>query len=108
MAAATAKKWLNSPEDVVEEMVEGVIAAHAGQLVKLKGYNVLLHRNIDIVKRSQVTILSGGGSGHEPAHAGYVGDGMISGAILGGVFASPSIDSVLAAIRAAAGPHGED
>ena len=56
---------------------------------------------------SQVTILSGGGSGHEPAHAGYVGDGMISGAILGGVFASPSIDAVLAAIRAAAGPHGE-
>jgi len=104
--SANAKKWLNAPENVVEEMVEGVIAAHAGQLVKLKGYNVLLHRNIDILKQGQVTILSGGGSGHEPAHAGYVGDGMISGAILGGVFASPSIDAVLAAIRAAAGPHG--
>src|SRR6202000_1404639 len=53
-----------------------------------------------------VAVLSGGGAGHEPAHAGYVGAGMLSGAIAGDVFTSPSVDAVLAAIRAAAGPAG--
>lgn len=48
----------------------------------------------------------GGGSGHEPAHAGYIGQGMLSGAVLGNVFASPSVNSILAAIRAVAGPKG--
>lgn len=56
--------------------------------------------------KSQVAIVSGGGSGHEPAHAGYVGDGMLSAAVCGDVFASPSSDAVLCAIRAAAGPAG--
>jgi triose/dihydroxyacetone kinase / FAD-AMP lyase (cyclizing) len=50
--------------------------------------------------------LSGGGSGHEPAHAGYIGDGMLAGAILGKVFASPSVNAILAGIRTCAGPHG--
>lgn len=54
----------------------------------------------------QVTIISGGGSGHEPAFAGYVGDGMITASVCGGVFASPSSSHVLAAIRAACGPRG--
>lgn len=50
--------------------------------------------------------LVGGGSGHEPAHAGFVGKGMLSGAILGNIFASPTVHSILAALRAAAGPPG--
>src|SRR4029079_16722089 len=53
-----------------------------------------------------VAILSGGGAGHEPAHAGYVGPGLLGGAIAGDVFTSPSADAVLAGIRAAAGPAG--
>src|SRR5262249_40882170 len=53
-----------------------------------------------------VAVLSGGGSGHEPAHAGYVGRGMLSAAVAGDVFTSPSPDAVLAAVRAAAGPRG--
>jgi dihydroxyacetone kinase len=53
-----------------------------------------------------VTIISGGGSGHEPAHAGFIGAGMLSCAVLGNVFASPSVASILAAIRAVAGPPG--
>lgn len=54
----------------------------------------------------QVTLLSGGGSGHEPAHAGYVGRGMLTAAIAGGVFASPPVSSILAALRAIRSPGG--
>ncbi|CAN0354978.1 unnamed protein product, partial [Ectocarpus sp. 13 AM-2016] len=54
----------------------------------------------------QVTLISGGGSGHEPAFAGYVGDGMLTAAVCGGVFASPAASAVLEAIRAACGPLG--
>ena len=54
----------------------------------------------------QVTLLSGGGSGHEPAHAGYVGHGMLSVAVAGAVFASPSPASILAALRAVRSPRG--
>ena len=53
-----------------------------------------------------VALLSGGGSGHEPAHAGYVGDGMLTAAVAGEVFTSPSVDAVLAGIRAVSGPAG--
>ena len=65
-------------------------------LIKLANHNVLLSSNI---RYDKVNILSGGGSGHEPSHAGWIGTGMISGAILGGIFASPSVASILAAIR---------
>mmetsp|Transcript_17901 Transcript_17901/g.35349 ORF Transcript_17901/g.35349 Transcript_17901/m.35349 type:complete len:607 (+) Transcript_17901:51-1871(+) len=102
----SSKKFINDPVDVVEEMVQGVLSVHADTLVRLEGFTVLLHRDIEVVKQRQVVLLSGGGSGHEPAHAGFIGNGMLSGAILGGVFASPSIASILAAIRAAAGPMG--
>ncbi len=59
-------------------------------------------------KRSlrKVALISGGGSGHEPAHAGYVGTGMLTAAVAGDVFTSPSTDAVLAAIRETAGPAG--
>mmetsp|Transcript_4640 Transcript_4640/g.5542 ORF Transcript_4640/g.5542 Transcript_4640/m.5542 type:complete len:588 (-) Transcript_4640:619-2382(-) len=101
-----AKKFINGPNLVVEEMVSGTCAVHSDQLVRLDGFTVLLHRNIDTIKENQVTLLSGGGSGHEPAHAGYIGDGMLTAAVLGGVFASPSTTSVLAALRAIGGSHG--
>jgi len=67
------------------------------KLRKLQNHNVLLSSNIDFDK---VNLLSGGGSGHEPSHAGWIGAGMLTGAILGGIFASPSVASILAAIRA--------
>lgn len=54
----------------------------------------------------QVTLVSGGGSGHEPAHAGYVGKGMLTAAVAGGVFASPPVSSILAALRAIRSPAG--
>ena len=58
------------------------------------------------IREQQVAIISGGGSGHEPAHAGYVGAGMLSAAVAGEVFTSPSSDSIFAAIKATAGKPG--
>lgn len=90
---------------IVRDMLDGIVAAHP-HLVLVKGENVLLHREFRNIRNQQVTLLSGGGSGHEPAHAGYIGEGMLTGVICGGVFASPSTKQVLAAIRLAAGPQG--
>ena len=60
-------------------MVQGFVRVHADKVVRLEGLYVLLHKDIENIKAKQVTIISGGGSGHEPAHAGYIGDGMLSG-----------------------------
>ena len=67
---------------------------------------MILRADYEAVKASSVAIISGGGSGHEPAMAGYVGDGCLTAAVCGGVFASPSVAAVLAAIRAVTGPKG--
>jgi dihydroxyacetone kinase len=75
-------------------------------LALLDSENVVVLADLPAPPRRQVAVLSGGGSGHEPAHAGYVGAGMLSGAIAGAVFTSPSVDAVLNAIRASAGPAG--
>ena len=83
-------------------MLEGLCEAHAG-LARLDGAPVVVQRSRDT---SKVAVLSGGGSGHEPAHAGYVGRGMLSAAVCGAVFASPSVAAVLAGIRAVATPAG--
>jgi triose/dihydroxyacetone kinase / FAD-AMP lyase (cyclizing) len=99
------KKLINRPADVVSEMVDGLVALYPG-LSRLADYNVVLRSDIDSVRNSQVALISGGGSGHEPAHAGYVGSGMLSAAVAGEVFTSPSADSVYAAIKAVAGKPG--
>lgn len=93
------KKILNDPEDAVDEFIAGLLMQYPNRLVKLQNHHVILTAT---PSTSQVQILSGGGSGHEPSHAGWIGDGMLSGAICGGIFASPSVASVLASIRAAA------
>ena len=99
------KKLINHPAPVVEEMVEGLVAVFPG-LRRLAGQTVLVRADIPERTARQVAVISGGGSGHEPAHAGYVGRGMLSAAVAGDVFTSPGPDAVLAAIRAAAGPAG--
>jgi triose/dihydroxyacetone kinase / FAD-AMP lyase (cyclizing) len=99
------KKLINRPEDVVEEMVEGLAAAFPG-LRRLPGQTVLVRSDLAQHADRPVAVISGGGSGHEPAHAGYVGRGMLAAAVAGDVFTSPSPDAVLAAIRAVAGPRG--
>ncbi|MBX9947258.1 MAG: dihydroxyacetone kinase subunit DhaK, partial [Reyranella sp.] len=99
------KKLVNDPRSIVREMLEGQVALNAGQAL-LDGENVVLRADAGPPGTSQVAVISGGGSGHEPAHAGYVGAGMLHAAVAGDVFTSPSTDAVLAAIRAASGPAG--
>jgi triose/dihydroxyacetone kinase / FAD-AMP lyase (cyclizing) len=99
------KKFINRPEDVVEEMLQGLVVLHPGS-IRLPGHKVLIRSDAVQVRDQHVAILSGGGSGHEPAHAGYIGAGMLSAAVAGEVFTSPSSDSVFAAIQAVAAKPG--
>jgi ATP-dependent dihydroxyacetone kinase len=100
------KKLINDPRDVLREMLDGLVAVDPG-LSLIGGNNVVLRADIPSDPASrEVALISGGGSGHEPAHAGYVGHGMLSAAVVGDVFTSPGTDDVLAAIRACAGPAG--
>jgi dihydroxyacetone kinase len=98
------KKLINRPEAVVEEMVEGLVALYPG-LRRLEGRTVLVRTDTGD-RADRVALISGGGSGHEPAHAGYIGRGMLSAAVAGDVFTSPAPDAVLAAIKAVAGRAG--
>jgi dihydroxyacetone kinase len=99
------KKFINRPQDVVEEMLEGLVVLHPGS-VRLAGHKVIVRSDAEQSRYQQVAILSGGGSGHEPAHAGYIGVGMLHAAVLGEVFTSPSSDSIFAAIKAVSGKAG--
>jgi ATP-dependent dihydroxyacetone kinase len=99
------KKLINDPRHVVREMLEGVCDLHPG-LALLADFDVVVRADLPPPERRAVAVISGGGSGHEPAHAGYVGPGLLAAAIAGDVFTSPSVDAVLAGIRAAAGPAG--
>jgi dihydroxyacetone kinase len=99
------KKLINHPRRVVREMLEGLADLNPAQAL-LEGEDVILRADLPAAAARPVAVLSGGGAGHEPAHAGYVGAGMLAAAVAGDVFTSPSVDAVLAAIRAAAGPAG--
>jgi dihydroxyacetone kinase len=99
------KKFINRPQDVVEEMLQGLVVLHPG-CVRLPGHKALIRADAEQARETQVAVLSGGGSGHEPAHAGYIGQGMLSAAVAGEVFTSPSSDTVFAAIQAVAGKSG--
>ena len=99
------KKLINDPRQVVREMLEGLADLNP-DLTLLADEDVIVQTGLGDPRARPVAVLSGGGSGHEPAHAGYVGTGMLSAAIAGDVFTSPSVDAVLAAIHAAAGPAG--
>ena len=99
------KKFINRPEDVVEEMLQGFAVLHPGS-VRLAGHKVMIRADEGQTRDQQVAVISGGGSGHEPAHAGYIGARMLSAAVAGEVFTSPSSDSVFAAIQAVAREPG--
>jgi len=100
------RKFLNDPRDVVREMLEGMADLAPG-LALLAEEGVILRAGMPpYPARREVAVISGGGAGHEPAHAGYVGPGLLHAAVVGDVFTSPSADAVLAAIRAVAGPPG--
>src|SRR4051794_32671165 len=99
-------QFINTRETIVQEALDGIVAAAGGQLVRLDGYpfiKVVIRSDWD---QSRVAVISGGGSGHEPAHAGFVGAGMLTAAVCGEIFASPSVEAVLAAILAVTGEMG--
>lgn len=92
------KKILNQPTDVVTEMLDGLAYVHNDLVHRIEGFDIIA-RNEE--KSGKVTLISGGGSGHEPSHAGFVGEGMLSAAVCGAVFTSPTPDQVLEAIKEA-------
>lgn len=96
------KKIINDPEHVVSEMLAGIEISDSS-LKYIPGFEVIARREPN---KEKVAIISGGGSGHEPAHAGYVGRGMLDAAVAGNVFASPSPDRILEAIHQVGGDKG--
>ncbi|CAF2106143.1 unnamed protein product [Brassica napus] len=106
--ATPAKKFINNPNDVVTEFIEGLVETYPGlqYLDGLPEVKVVLRADVSAADYDKVAVISGGGSGHEPAQAGYVGEGMLTAVICGDVFASPPVDSILAGIRAVTGPMG--
>ncbi|MDY6043792.1 MAG: dihydroxyacetone kinase subunit DhaK [Lactobacillus johnsonii] len=93
------KKIINDPSNVVSEMVDGLVRAYPQYLTQIDGTEAVVRTNKDSMK-GKVGLVSGGGSGHEPAHAGYVGQGMLSAAVCGQVFTSPTPDQIYEAIKA--------
>ncbi|MDD3369928.1 MAG: dihydroxyacetone kinase subunit DhaK [Lachnospiraceae bacterium] len=97
------KKLINSIDNVENEMIQGLVKAYPSYLKKLDCGNVVVRAN---KKEGKVALISGGGSGHEPAHAGYVGEGMLDAAVAGAVFTSPTPDQILEGIKAIATDAG--
>ena len=110
----SGKKLINNPENVVDEALEGLTMIHPG-LRLLEGHRVVVREEVSTqasltsvtvllfqIPSDKVTIISGGGSGHEPFCAGYIGPGLLTAGVAGSVFASPPTASILAAIRAVA------
>lgn len=97
------KKLINKVENVEIEMIQGIAKAHPDILEQLPGHTILVRKN---KKTDKVALISGGGSGHEPAHGGFVGYGMLDAAVAGAVFTSPTPDQVKAAIDAVGTPAG--
>ncbi|KAG2546303.1 putative 3,4-dihydroxy-2-butanone kinase isoform X3 [Panicum virgatum] len=106
--AARGKKLINDPNDVVTQFIEGLAETYPG-LQYLDGFpeiKVVLRSDVAVGTYDKVAVICGGGSGHEPAHGGFVGQGMLTAAVSGDVFTSPPVNSILAAIRAVTGPKG--
>ena len=93
------KKIINDPHDVVPEMVNGMTRSYPQYIEKIEGTEAVVRADKESMK-DRVGIISGGGSGHEPTHAGFVGEGMLSAAVCGQVFTSPTPDQIYAAIKA--------
>lgn len=102
-----SKKLINNPDEAVDEALSGLVAANP-HLRLLEGHRVIVRADVDdAVKASgKVALICGGGSGHEPAHGGFVGRGMLTAAVAGSVFASPPTSSIVAAIKVVSGPAG--
>jgi dihydroxyacetone kinase-like protein len=103
-AVRRMRKIINEPDQVVKQSLAGLAAAHA-DLLRYDVENQILVR-VDAPKQGKVALISGGGSGHEPLHGGFVGMGMLDAACPGEVFTSPVPDQMLAATKAVNGGAG--
>jgi dihydroxyacetone kinase-like protein len=95
------KKLMNEPDSYVDEILEGLSAAHPALVVQQR-----VVRHVDAPTLGKVGIVSGGGSGHLPLFTGYVGKGLLDACAIGDVFAGPSVEACVAAIKAAHGGKG--
>lgn len=105
MAAACPKRFINAEADIVQETVDGLIwtTPNLGRLDTYPDIKVVFRTDW---QKDGVALISGGGAGHEPMHGGFVGKGMLTAAVSGETFASPTIDAVLSAIVQVTGPKG--
>lgn len=87
---------INKPKDTVSQVLNGVAFIHQDKLERIKNTGIIKYKNI---KKNQVAVISGGGSGHEPAHFGYVGSGMLSASVSGPIFIPPKATEILKAIK---------
>lgn len=92
------KKIINHPDTVVQDMIDGMLLSDSNRLQRIDDTMILTKKAP--LPNHKVMLISGGGSGHEPAHAGYIGKGMLDAAVLGEVFTSPTVDQVYKAIKA--------
>lgn len=99
------KKLINAPENIISEMIAGMVGAHPG-ILRVEGATGRAVVAVDGPRDGKVGVVIGGGSGHEPAFAGYVGRGLADAAAVGNIFASPSPEHIAEAARAADGGAG--
>lgn len=92
------KKIINQPEEILNQMLEGLTYAYSDLVERVEETDVIVRKDKN---EGKVGLVSGGGSGHEPSHAGFVGKGMLSAAVCGEIFTSPTPDQVLEGIKAA-------
>ena len=97
------KKLINNEDSIVDEMLDGMVRAYPQYIRRVEGFDVIVRAG---GSNGKVALVTGGGSGHEPAHGGYVGKGMLDGAVAGAVFTSPTPDQVYEAIKEADGGKG--
>ncbi|QZX48865.1 dihydroxyacetone kinase subunit DhaK [Mycoplasma sp. E35C] len=91
------KKIINNPNDILNQAISGYVAGYKNLVKQLDNLPIVIRKN---KKQNKVALISGGGSGHEPAHLGYVGYGMLDAAVCGDIFTSPSADKIYEAIKA--------
>ena len=97
------KKIINKVENVESEMISGLLKAYPKYIKKIDDYNVLVRAN---KKQDKVAIITGGGSGHEPGYAGYIGEGMLDAVAAGAIYSSPTPDQIYAGIKEIATDKG--
>ncbi|KAI6649248.1 Bifunctional ATP-dependent dihydroxyacetone kinase/FAD-AMP lyase (cyclizing)-like [Oopsacas minuta] len=101
------KKLINSPSTSVEDSLNGLTLVYPSLQLLRSRHKIVIRSDIDdVISSGQVTLVCGGGSGHEPAHVGFVGKGMLTAAVPGAVFASPPSEAILASFRAVTTPAG--